>query len=175
MCRKWGLIFLFYLFLQPLLHGQAGYVLNESFDQKPLSDIFLLLEKKFRVKFAYDEEVVTPVMISRHVQARELREALEQLFSGTDLVFQIPAPGQVLVRKEYLAPKETVSFLEINGRVTDNWSGASPSLCACAVFRIRRRSYRRKRPLPLPGSHKRGGTGKYSGSVYWLSVPQIGP
>ncbi|MBK6947308.1 MAG: carboxypeptidase-like regulatory domain-containing protein [Haliscomenobacter sp.] len=125
MCRKWGLIFLFYLFLQPLLHGQAGYVLNESFDQKPLSDIFLLLEKKFRVKFAYDEEVVTPVMISRHVQARELREALEQLFSGTDLVFQIPAPGQVLVRKEYLAPKETVSFLEINGRVTDNWSGAS--------------------------------------------------
>ena len=124
MCRKWGFVLLLSLFLSTLLQGQGRYILNESFDQKPLSDIFLLLEKKFHVKFAFDEDAVSPVRITRQVQAKELKEALDQLFEGAGLVYQIPAPGQVLVRKEYHAPEETASFLDIQGRVTDNWSGA---------------------------------------------------
>ncbi len=124
MCRKWGLVLLLYLFLSTLLQGQGRYILNESFDQKPLSDIFQLLEKKFHVKFAFDEDAVSSVRITRQVQAKELKEALDQLFEGAGLVYQIPAPGQVLVRKEYHAPEETASFMEIQGRVTDNWSGA---------------------------------------------------
>ncbi len=124
MSRKWGFLLLMCLFLQPMLHGQGKYVLNESFDQKPLNGIFLLLEKKFHVKFAYDEEVVAPVKITRQVQAKNLQDALGQLFEGTDLVFQIPAPGQVLVRKEFPAPRNESFFIEISGRITDSWSGA---------------------------------------------------
>lgn len=114
----------FFIFLQFSLTGQGGAYIQESFNQKPLADVFRLLERKYGIKFAYDEEAVVAIKISRRIRATSLEDALDQLFEGTGFVYQVPAPNQVLLRKEEVSPVlSSAKKQEIRGQIVDGWSG----------------------------------------------------
>ncbi|MFM8449640.1 MAG: carboxypeptidase-like regulatory domain-containing protein [Haliscomenobacter sp.] len=116
---------LFLILLQRNLSGQGVLYMQETFREKSLSEIFHYLERKYGVKFAFDEAAVASTKVSTRIRANSLSEALEQLFSGTGFVYQIPAPGQVLLRKEIKTPTlPSITPRSLSGQVLDGWSGA---------------------------------------------------
>lgn len=132
LCIRWIASSCFLL----VLHASSGQGLayfQHSFSQSSLPEVFKILESKFGTRFAYDEEALADLKITRTIRAESLADALDQLCAGTGLVYQIPAPGQVLLRKENKASAPTPSFIEIQGSVSDAWNG-SPLAFAHLVF-----------------------------------------
>ncbi len=133
LCIRWMATSCFLLVLHAS-SGQGAAYFQRSFSESSLPEIFKALESRFGARFAYDEEALADVKITRTISAESLADALDQLCVGTGLVYQIPAPGQVLLRKEenkVSAPAP--SYIEIKGSVSDAWNG-SPLAFAHIVF-----------------------------------------
>ena len=132
LCVRWIASSCFLL----VLHASSGQGLayfQHSFSQSSLPEVLKVLETRFGTRFAYDEEALADLKITRTIRAESLTDALEQLCAGTGLVYQIPAAGQVLLRKESKISAPVPSFIEIQGLVSDAWNG-SPLAFAHIVF-----------------------------------------
>ncbi len=84
--------------LLPLSNAQSGLVFNERFQNIPLRQVFVILDQKYGLQFAFDHSTIESIRINKLIRANNLNTALAQLFAGTGLMFQVSGTKQVLVR-----------------------------------------------------------------------------
>ncbi|MEM1120762.1 MAG: TonB-dependent receptor, partial [Bacteroidota bacterium] len=94
------LTFCLLFFLQIKAFGQSNTLtINESFEEAPMLEVLHLLKEKYQLKVAYDYESIGEVKITKQIQSTNIKDALESLFAGTDLTYQVTEDQRILVRK----------------------------------------------------------------------------
>ncbi len=86
------------------LYAQQKYAFSERFQQTPLLEAFQILEKKYGLRFSFENSAVAGIKTTAKVQGKDLDLAMQALFEGTQLDFYITGENQVLVRRKMDRP-----------------------------------------------------------------------
>lgn len=94
-------------------YSQDGATVSLSLTNVELQVVMNEIEKQTRYAFVSPQSIDLTQKISVHVQECPLREALDQIFAATDIVYQIKTPSIFLSLK---APQSNVT---VTGKVVD--------------------------------------------------------
>ncbi len=129
--RKYLFLFFSLLFsVNSFSQDFQDIMIKESFNDEPLSLVFLDLKISHRIKFEYDEKLIKDIRISASFPKTALSEAITIILKGTGLGFELVAPRTVIitdkpqVQKADLAVAEpTRSNFSVTGTIRDKDTG----------------------------------------------------
>jgi len=81
------------------LSAQTSPTLSAHFTQTDLPAVIRFFEKNYPLAFSYDDEAVRGTRITANFQDLPLREAMQRIFDGTGLEFEILDQQYVLIKK----------------------------------------------------------------------------
>jgi ferric enterobactin receptor len=114
------------LFVSQATLGQ-NIVINENFENVQLAKVLKKLRSEYKLKIAYDNQLVRDVMINQKLENIPLKEALEIILSNTKLTYRFINGKVILLPK----PEETIvidrpisgSNINVSGVIKDRESG----------------------------------------------------
>ncbi|MCI4668740.1 MAG: TonB-dependent receptor plug domain-containing protein [Bacteroidia bacterium] len=95
-------------------------IINESFEEVSLEQVFKKMHKKYRIFFSYTREIVAAHKVSVVIDKQPLEEAMDLILAETDLSYEILQGKFVLIKKKVVAI-EKAPF--ICGWIIDKKSG----------------------------------------------------
>ncbi|MFT4833467.1 MAG: ferric enterobactin receptor [Marinoscillum sp.] len=93
--------------------------ISETFTNAPLQEVLDALEKKYKIRFAYSERLVSSVSITVHLENESLTSAMHEIFDKSALDFEVLLPDAVIIKKG--SPPS--DLINIQGLVKDAKSG----------------------------------------------------
>ncbi|MCI4669402.1 MAG: TonB-dependent receptor [Bacteroidia bacterium] len=129
--RLHGLVSLLLVFSLGALGQNTGVWIEESFENKPLKEVFELLGEKYDVDFTYGHKQVEPYRITAKVTKQSVPEMLEKILSGTDLDFYEAGKNSYVIQ-----PND--NNIEIKGIILSQKTGRPIQGAAIASLRNRK-------------------------------------
>ena len=114
---KLSAVFLFIATLQIMATGYAQTVsLNLNMDNTSIRDVFREIERQTELSFIFSDDISSlNKEVSVNVRKKNIKDVLNQLFTDTDLGYQILNEKLIVI-----APKTILQQITITGRVTDD-------------------------------------------------------
>lgn len=124
--------FLLFISLGAFCQSEA-IMINESFENQQMAEVFELLKEKYQLKLAYDYESIENITVNKKINEEDLASALDLLFSNTPLEYQIVDNNRVLIRKvKNLTSSNPIQKFLLKGKITDG-DGKTP-LAYATIF-----------------------------------------
>lgn len=120
-CQKCTLVLLFFL-LTGLGKLSAQQLVDEHFQQTPLSEVFDLFTDKYGLLLSYDPDILTEQTVSLDLNAENILQAFYRVLDASALDYLTLDQRRILIRPAPVVPKP-LTYWQINGRVTDSESG----------------------------------------------------
>ena len=105
---------------------RSDTLINASFEDTPLSEVFSFVKKNYGLKFAYDASSLKEYRITEVFSESSINEFLESTLGPFDLGYRRVGKIYVivpLVKSVELAPTDTIVRLSIRGHVEDSETG----------------------------------------------------
>lgn len=108
-----------------LLHAQSSEVhVNESFRNTPLNKVLKVIQKNYKIKFGYDNNLVKPVIVTIELKELTIPQSMKRLLQGTELTYEHIGDNYVIIPR----PVETKKSIErtnitLSGKVIDADNG----------------------------------------------------
>lgn len=114
--------------LQARVWSQSS-LLELSVNDKSMVEAIGLLQKKTQLKFVFNHEELSHYRVDAHIQGKTLEEALDILFSGKPLKYEITGEHVIISKAPKAVPQQQApKMTEITGVVVDENGGALPGV-----------------------------------------------
>ncbi len=121
-CHKCTVVLLF-LSLITFCRLSAQQLVDERFQQTPLSEVFEIFTDKYGLLLSYDPNILAEQTVNLQVKDDNVLQALYQVLDASSLDYLTLDQRRILIRPAPLVPKP-VSYWIISGRITDSETGA---------------------------------------------------
>lgn len=125
------ILFLFIFILCGCNISIAQTRISERFDNKPLNEVFELLAKNYKIKFAYDNSVVNSISVTGDYQNKPIDEVLDLILKNTNLemlfindVYIIKTKPDKPIEETKIIPVKPIRY-KILGIIKEKDSGES--------------------------------------------------
>lgn len=114
--------------LQARVWSQSS-LLELSVNDKSMVEAIGLLQKKTQLKFVFNHEELSHYRVDAHIQGKTLEEALDILFSGKPLKYEITGEHVIISKApKAVSQQQAPKMTEITGVVVDENGGALPGV-----------------------------------------------
>lgn len=111
----------------------ATIIIDEEFENAPLSAVLDTLEKKYQLRIAFDQTAIQNIYINQQIKQLPLEETLALLFQDKSLDFQLVNQNQVFIRKALSDQYTKQELTDCSGKILDALTGA-PLAFATIIF-----------------------------------------
>ena len=118
------LLIAFGLCIQLIAQEGTGLI-TENFREKPLLKVIRILEKDYKIKLAFDNDLVRGVLVTVDIIGLGIWSAMEKILAGTDLDFALIDNTVVLKPRSRVTPAGTLAVatnITVTGVIRDGHS-----------------------------------------------------